>query len=774
MKRSFSLLLAMLIVLLTVPGCQPAQAPADTQFGSDTASDSVDGAVDRIDSAQIVISEVMPDNEKLTMGHGLDWVELYYREEATVDLSYYALTDDLSAPEAYPLTGMQISEGEYLAVVLPEDAPFHLSAEGETVYLTCQGSVIAQLTYSASTDGESFDERGVCLYPTPGYANNEEGYLAYLEGLSLPALILTEVLSSGDGDDWVEVKNNSDQPLDLSGYTLTDKRKEPARYAFPAVILQPGEHYVVFCSGNTSLGQNHASFKISSEGETMYLSNHGAFCDVLILPSDLAKNESYGRFGKDLRYFASPTPGAENGEGYENTVSVPAASVPSGLYADPLSVTLSGTGTIYYTLDGSRPTLASAVYTGPIPIDGTVTVRAFCTDGTRTSNITAYTYLIGATHDLPVVTVSLPQASLTGEEAGILNHVEQNFEYEGQLTLIENGEEKFSVPFGFRLHGHGSRNGAKQNFQLRFRSEYGVGKLKYPLFENREFDEFNSLLLKGGSEDWANALLRDELATAVVDGTTALYAQAVKPVVLYLGGEYWGIYYLRERFSDDYVASHFDVSEGSVDIVYSSGGYAQTGSAADYTALKNYVKSHDMATDEAYSYLCERVDVTSLMDWYICRSYFGDRDLANIRRFRTSEGDGKWRWMFFDLDWSFYTNDGPVSWPLNNYGGDHVLINAVLKNPRGRDAFLKRYAQLMSTVLNEQYINGVLDSIASVIQSEIPRDRQRWGRTESSWKSNIETIRNYTKDGARTAKVKADLKTYFSLTDAEMTAYFGG
>ncbi|MBO5214417.1 MAG: CotH kinase family protein [Clostridia bacterium] len=759
--RRFILVLTGVLLTVLFTGCQSNPSGPDLP-GTET-----------IIPGDIILSEVMPDNEKLTLGHELEWIELYSRDEETVDLSHYALTDDLSQPNAYPLTGLQIRDGEYVIVVLPENAPFHLSAEGETVYLTCQGNPISQLTYPASTKGESFSSDGVCPYPTPGQANTSEGYLAYLEGLTLPSLMISEVMSSGEGHDWVEVKNNSDKPLDLSLYTLTDKRKEPSRFSFPNVTLQPGEHYLVYCSGTPSLGENHASFKISSEGETLYLSDNGAFCDAVVLPTDLAKNESYGRYGNVFRYFATPTPGSENGEGYEQAVSAPGSSHASGLYQEPITVSLIGSGTIYYTLDGSRPTTQSAVYTQPILIDKPVTVRTFSVENSRVSDTVAYTYGVGIAHDLPVVFVSLPQSSLTGEATGILNHIEQNFEYEAQLTLIEGGEEKFSLPFGFRLHGNDSRKGAKQNFQLRFRSEYGAGSLQYPLFENRDFDEYNSLLLKGGSEDFTSALLRDELATSAVDGTTALYAQAVKPVVLYLGGEYWGIYYLRERFSDDYVASHFDVSEDSVDIVYSSGGYAQTGSAADFTALKNYVKTHDMTTDEAYAYLCDRIDVNSLMDWYICRSYFGDRDLANIRRFRTSEGDGKWRWMFFDLDWSFYVTESPVAWFLNNYGGDHVLINALLKHPKGKDAFLKRYAELMDTILNETYLNSRLDSLIASVRSEIPRDRQRWGRTEAHWEASVEKIRAYLKDGARTEAVKADLKSYFSLTEEEMTAYFG-
>ncbi len=766
MKRFLVLLLAAACLLPLFSACAFREPSADRpSSGTDTGVEPED----RFDPAEIVISEVMPDNERVVLGHSWDWIELYSREEGTVDLSPYALTDDLASPNAYPLTGKTVCEGEYLLIVLPEDAPFHLSSAGETVYLTLQGKPVSQLTYGPSEHGESFDGAGICSYPTPGQPNTKEGYLAYLEATPLPELYLSEILSSGDGDDWVEVHNASDRPLDLSSYTLTDKRKEPARYAFPAVTLNPGEYFTVTCSGVS--GETSAPFKISSEGETLYLLREGVFIDAVTLPSDVVRNESYGRRGRQFRYFAAPTPGSENGEGYENTVDPVTASLPSGLYDAPVTVELQGSGTIYYTLDGSRPTAGSAVYSGPLVLEKNTTVRTFATDGVRTGQPTAFTYLIGVSHDLPVVSIALPQASLTGEETGILNHIDETFEYEAQLTLLENGEQKFTVPFGFRLHGHDSRKGAKQNFQLRFRSEYGAGTLKYKLFDNREFDEFNSLLLKGGSEDWSSALLRDELCTAVADGTTALSVQAMKPVVLYLDGEYWGIYYLRERFSDDYVASHFGVSAESVDMVYSSGGYAQTGSAAGFTAMKQYLKSHTAA--ENHAYLSEQTDAVSLMDWYIVRSYFGDRDLANIRRFRSSEGDGKWRWMFFDLDWSFYNTDAPVSWTVNNYGGDHDLINAWLAHPQGRHAFMERTAELMRTVLNEQYINSVLDSLVAAIETEIPRDRARWGRSVDGWEASVQKIRNYVKDGVRNEAVKSDLKAYFGLDDEAMTRYFG-
>ncbi|MBR6593866.1 MAG: CotH kinase family protein [Clostridia bacterium] len=181
-----------------------------------------------------------------------------------------------------------------------------------------------------------------------------------------------------------------------------------------------------------------------------------------------------------------------------------------------------------------------------------------------------------------------------------------------------------------------------------------------------------------------------------------------------------------------------------------------------------------MSKTESYEYLAERIDVISLIDWYCCRFYMGDRDLANIRRFRTSEGDGKWHWMWYDLDWAFYhTTDVPLDSILSHEHGDTPIINALLESTEGKDAFLKRYAELMNTILNDEYFGGVLDKLVAAIESEIPNDRMRWGTTVATWERAIRRVRKYTENGKRTEWVLEELKSYFGLSDKEMTAYFG-
>ena len=753
----------------TVPTTQPEPTAQETEPESQPAAPA----------ASLEITEVMPDNRNLVLGHELDWVELYNPEDAAVILDDYALTDDLNQPHALPLTGLSIPAGGYLTVALNDTDPFGLSETGETVYLTYGDTTVSQLTFAAAQNGESFDPSGICQFPTPGYANTEEGFRAYRDTTAQPELVINEVMSANGSYypvnyfyhyDLIEILNTTDREIDLSDYFLTDDWAGTSRYHFPDVALAPGECYVVLCSGDPSLGKQHASFGLAP-GDTVYLARQGTYIDALPIPADLQYDESYGRSGNLPVYLDEPTPGKTNTDGSVTGIAPPTADIAPGLYDEAVTVTLSGSGTIYYTTSGARPTTNSAVYTGPVTVKGVTTLRAISVENGRKSSVANFTYVIGQEHELPVLVISLPESSMWGE-TGLHTDVEADYEHEAVMTLFEDGEEKFTVPFGLCLHGNDSRFGAKKNYQLRFRAEYGVSKLNYQLFENRDISEFDSLLLKGGSEDWGTAMLRDELATSLADGTSALYIQAMKPVVVYLAGSYWGVHHLRERFSDEYVASHMNVSPESVDILFSSDGYAQTGSPDDFDALKTYVLLNDMSTPENYAYLCEQIDVTSLIDWYIFRTYLEDTDIANIRRCRSSEGDGKWHWMFFDLDWSFYSRDGkPVSGIMEEYGGDKRLIHAVLASEAGRDAFLKRYAYMLRTVLNEEFINQRIDSILAPILSEMPRDRERWNRTMETWERYVQQLREFAVDRERI--VLKDIQNYLSLSDSTMEYYFG-
>ncbi|MBO4653107.1 MAG: CotH kinase family protein [Lachnospiraceae bacterium] len=601
------------------------------------------------------------------------------------------------------------------------------------------------------------------------------------KAMPLTGLEFDEAMSSNskyaelDGKfyDWVELLNSSSVAINLSEYWISDSKDNPQKYQLPNVTLGAGERYIIYCNG---VGEgNQAPFKIKSSGEKIYLSNKDGFCDRIKIPGDLPADSSYGRKDGEWMYFDDPAPGRENGEGYAARTSVPEANYVTGVYNGPLMVTLFGEGTIYYTTDGSKPTTSSKVYVDGITVTGVTTIRAMAVKDGRESQEAAYTYVIDSTtHTLPILVVNGPYDTILGANGVVKKISDRNLEAQAMMTLIENGEEKFSIPCGITLHGNDSRNMAKQNFTVHFRSAYGASKLNYKLFDDIDLEVFNSILLKGGSERFKDAIIEDEFTTHMALLNSDVSAQACKPVVMYLAGEFWGIYFMRERFSADYVADHYDVPKDSVNIVQGYSGYQmkEEGSADDYNALVKFAKEKDLNIDENYEYLESRIDMNSLMDWYILRGYYGDSDDANIRCFMSTEGDGKWRWMFYDLDWGFCLQDHAFTTNVKN-ASKHPLIWYIIHSKRGKDAFLKRVAYLMDTCLNEEYITKELDWWKATLEPEIEAERARWGGTVNGWNSSMNVLYKYVQDGKRDKALLKDIKSLLGLSDSDMKAYFG-
>lgn len=769
MKKAFLILLTFCF-LLTACGEPARETSGEVDVGPEAY---------RPDSGEISISELMADNDAFVMGCADDWVELYNDGDSDVKLTGCSLIKrSAGETKAIPLDEYVVPAKGFFVLRLTEGQAFRLTKDGDTVMLVSGGQLLDQLSFDASIGISSWSHSGVCEYPTPGFPNTAEGYSEYLKTVTVPGLRINEVMSSNSKFspvddkfyDLVEIYNGTDKPIDLSGYYLSDKKTEPQRYRFPEYVLEPDGYFVVYCSGLT--GDNHAPFRISSEGESVFLSTDYGFVDCIRVPGDVKKNESYGRNGSSLVYMAVPTPGARNAEGYSHRPSVPTASVPSGAYGEPFTVALSASGEIRYTLDGTEPNESSRLYSEPISVDGVVSIRALAFEDGIPSDVTSFFYLVGIEHAYPVVNVAIKSEYLRGSE-GVINHVEPEYEHEAYVTMMDQGVECFSAPCGFKLHGNGSKELPKQNFQLRFRSVYGMSKLHYKVFENRDAEVFNSLLLKGGSEDYNFCCFRDELATSLADGATNLAVQAYRPVILYLNGEYWGFYWLRERYDAEYCSQRLGVSEDSINMLKDYGDSVVRGSGKDYQDLVKYCREHDLRNQADYEYVTDRIDVLSIMDWYICRSYVGDVDLANIRFYNSTEDDGKWHWCYFDLDWSFWNDtEDPIGRTARN-DGHHDIMLALLRNPDFRDRFLRRYAELMRTVLNEEHILSEIDRFTAILEPEIEQDRAKYGLTVERWRSSIENLKNYVRGGKRETTVLAGLKKYFGLSSDQMNEYFG-
>lgn len=96
-------------------------------------------------------------------------------------------------------------------------------------------------------------------------------------------LIINEFMASnnstasdefGEFDDWVEIYNGSDEPIDMEGYFLSDNHGNRTKFVFPSVIIEPDDVLIIWCDGQPEQGDLHTSFRLSADGEELGLYNH--------------------------------------------------------------------------------------------------------------------------------------------------------------------------------------------------------------------------------------------------------------------------------------------------------------------------------------------------------------------------------------------------------------------------------------------------------------------------------------------------------------------
>jgi hypothetical protein len=103
---------------------------------------------------------------------------------------------------------------------------------------------------------------------------------------------------AGDFEDWVELYNTTNQPVDISGYSLTDRFDAPKKHVFPANTVIPANGFLrIWCDEELNEGPDHANFKLAKDGEQVALfasdAMGGLMIDALVYPEQKS-NRSYG------------------------------------------------------------------------------------------------------------------------------------------------------------------------------------------------------------------------------------------------------------------------------------------------------------------------------------------------------------------------------------------------------------------------------------------------------------------------------------------------
>jgi hypothetical protein len=529
---------------------------------------------------------------------------------------------------------------------------------------------------------------------------------------------------------------------------------------------------------NLRIPNLHTNFKLNSDGEYLIFSNAEGNEIDKIFTGSIPLNISKGRYpdgANEWVYFNTPTPGSKNSAGhYVNIEDPPIFSLPGGFYPAQISLVLSknnSSAVINYTLDGSVPDSNSSVYTTPLSINSTTVVRAkIYGQNSIPSEIITNTYFINENISLPVISLSTNPENLWDNDFGIYvlgDSAETEYPYFGanfwqdwekpvHIEFYETtGDLGFSINAGVQITGAWSRGHAQKSLAIYARSIYGNGSIDYKIFPELSLNKFEAIVLRNSGNDWDYSLMRDALMSDI-GSEINIDAQAYRPAVLFINGDYWGIHNIREKINEHFIASHHNVNPDSINILEGNSTIVQ-GDNSDYLALVNFLETHDLSNTANYEYVKNEIDVDNFIDYSLCEIYFDNTDWPgnNIKYWRSTSEGSKWKWILFDSDFGFglYNHsyqdntlefateaNGP-GWP--NPPWSTLLLRKLLENNTFKTKFINRFADLSNSLLKSDNIKNKINNILSQITPEMQRHKTRWGQSYNSWLNEVNFLSTF-------------------------------
>lgn len=275
----------------------------------------------------------------------------------------------------------------------------------------------------------------------------------------------------------------------------------------------------------------------------------------------------------------------------------------------------------------------------------------------------------------------------------------------------EFGKLDLSQECGIRIHGGISRGYNPKSLNIYARKEYDGNKtLQADLFGTGYYPSAVTLF-QGGNDVRTKA--KDYVVCRVIKDLN-IATMNYEPYVLFLNGEYWGIYWLNEKYNADFFTYYYGVEKDNVIMIKS--GELEEGEEDDlkyYSKMYEFCSQTDVTELENYEKVCEMIDIESYIDYYAVMLYIGrtgDWPWLNYGLWRVDKtdnslyGDGKWRWIIFDLNSPGFSTDlDSIAYAMDN----DIMFKNLMTNDAFRSRLIDRMEELADTVFN----NGAMEDI---------------------------------------------------------------
>ena len=478
--------------------------------------------------------------------------------------------------------------------------------------------------------------------------------------------------------------------------------------------------------------------------------------------------------------------------------------------------------TIHYTLNGNTPTECDPVYSTPLPltsalyspsaayriqnvpddrwfqpdsVERIIVVRAaaFDSTGTRRSPVNTQSFFIDSllrrTIPLPVISLCADSLALFDYDTGILvrgqcfdprhpyrtgNYFQRGILWErpASFEYYDSNGASLAIDCGLRVHGNSQRVLSQKGLSIYARNLYGASHFDLPFFADSPLERYQRLVLRPWKTSWSAAGVEDWLCQRIAE-PLRFDRLASRPVVLFLNGEYWGIYFLEEKADEHYVQDHYRVDNRAVSFLAYWGDEVENGTSTRWNALYDWLLGADLTSTPNYNYLASQVDTGALMDYMLMQILVANDDwpISNVR-FWAAPGM-PWRWVFFDGDGTLATlPESPAILDRMTYANAGfttrtspkatLLFRRLLSNRNFLERSARRMEELVDKYFNYQRTAPLLNDMATQVVAEVPYQIKRFDAPSSmmAWRTAIAAIDSY-------------LRTEPQLMLEEFRRYFG-
>ena len=596
--------------------------------------------------------------------------------------------------------------------------------------------------YSEVQEGESEGSNGFFhlaefqLLPVPGEGTTEPSDPSCLVINEIQVANIDQFVDpSFNYGGWIELYNPSDNSVDLGGLYVSDDPANLTKFQLPADMgkVRPRSFATIWFDHHDVLGgrlysnaaYKQVDWKLTYEGGTVYLSNSDGTLLASQTYPEAIQRCSYARTtdgGDTWQWTSTPTPGTRNsGSAFAATqLEAPVVDRDACMHTEgfDFNVTIPEGCTLYYTMDGSTPTLDKAMSTTEgvfhVNDDETAIYRfRLYRDGYLPSPVVTRSYIyMDRDYYLPVISVVTDQANLYDDQIGAYTIGSNGISGQGVSYSTNRNRSwerpvnfEYLVPEGnddggsflmalnqecdFEVCGGWSRNlySPYASFRLKGNKYYlGQNFLPYTFFEDKPYIKSKGIMVRNGGNDGYARIKDAGLHEIVLRSGFYLDCQATQPAHVFVNGQYLMMFNIREPNNKNHAYSNYGIDTDEMDQfeLNSVDGYVQK--VGDFEALKRWIDlSEELAAnptdDSIYEQICDIVDIDEYCNFMAAGCYSGCSDWFtnsnNIKGYRSRQ-DGKFHLVFMDQDAGF-ANDNMLGELINrrhNSDGRYPYTNS--------------------------------------------------------------------------------------------------